>query len=346
MSPRFFSTKVIEALPSYNLAVLAGIKQREAGLPKAIAAAEHTARYLTDSKDYPSFPDLSKIFQNKPGLLYRGTWGFDEVHAVARVDCMVKRKYADDSVDYDLVAYVRENRNANFLSFSPCVETVHPYAVGLSAIPCLGNIMITSYPKVFTKPQKLLYLNKPLFTRYDQAMVDSTHIEDVGSYQLISEMTARNNETTAILRGSDGQDWSPIFSTDVMQTILLCGPGRIVTFFMASKQPMQLETWDNPGFKKRPLAVEVVLAPPSDFPAMNEKAIDLGFISKGERLLSMKDAEAIWKRNNYEQEALVDETLQLGGVSADIKEGNEGELVDYIQEKLALTSERTPFSGK
>jgi hypothetical protein len=345
MSPRFFSSKVIKALPSYNQAVLAGIKRREEGLPKLVSAAEHTARYLKNSSDYPAFPDLRGVLQPQPGLLYRGTWGFDEVHAVARVDCFEKRKYSDDAVDYDLVAYVRENRNANFLSLSPCIETVHPYAVGLSVIPCLGNIMVTTYPKVFTKPQKLLHLNKPLFTRYDQAVVDSTHIEEVGTYQSISEMTANNNETTAILRGEDGQDWRPVFSTDVLQTILLCGPGRLVTFFMASKQPMQLETWDNPDFKKRALSVEIVLAPSSDLPAMNEKAVELGFIPKGERLLTMKDASAIWKSQDYEQ-TVVDETLQLDGVPKSIKEGDEGELVDYIQEKLALQTTKAPVSGK
>ncbi len=339
---RFFSSKAIEKIiPLYNRAVLAGIQAIQSDRPAALVAAKYTSRYLIDSKEYPALPDLGALLGRDEGLMYRGMAGLDEVYASARRDYFEKKACVEDDTGYDLVAYVRANKNLNFLSFSPCIETVRAYALGLSLIPSFGNIMETSYPRVFTKPQKLLHLDRSLFHLYAASISDSTHIEDVGTYQPMTEMAENNNEITVILRSNDGQDWRPNFSTDVRKTVLIWGPGKVLNLFMPSTQAIQLDMWENPDFKKRALSVEVVLAPGPHMSIANEKAIELGLITEGERLLTLEDASAIWRNNDYE-DFVLDETLQLERVPSFIKEGDEHALVDYVKETLQDLEKKGP----
>ncbi|MDX2345504.1 MAG: hypothetical protein QNK11_01320 [Legionella sp.] len=294
---------------------------------------QHTQAYFKDSDAHKeSFNTLHSGIIHAPDLLYRGTSGFQEVTPLLEKNIYGREPRPMDKNNYNLVEYVRDNDNTNFLSFSSCPETVRPYAVGLSIIPSLGSILVNTYPKVITIPQKLLYFKSPMIERDITQQINNS--AEGSNYQPIKPMLADNNETTAILYGPKGEDWRPKPSTDLKQINLLYGVGKALELFTNASQPLYVNEWINEDFKKRAISVEVTLGTPNDLLEMTPNARDLGLLAEGERFLTMEDASAIWRNNNFD-DIKVHETVFLSSVPETIQIGDEAALVDYIKtEKL------------
>jgi hypothetical protein len=286
-----------------------------------------------------SFETLHEKIIHEKDLLYRGTSGLNELIPLLEQDAFGRAANPADQDDYNLVGYVRDNLNTNFLSFSPCPETVQKYAAKLSILPSLGSILVNTYPKVFAIPQKLVHFKSPLI----QADIkQQEHDDRERNNESIEQTIARNNETTAVLRGPNGEDWRLKPSTDLMKVILLYGAGRAVNLVTSASQPLYIDEWTNTSFKKRAISVEVILEPSQHLAAMSQNAKDLGCLAEGHRLITLQDADAIFKNNNYD-DIEVNETLPLSGVPETIRAGDEAELVDYI--KREVLAEQTIQTG-
>ncbi|KGP63206.1 hypothetical protein EP47_04375, partial [Legionella norrlandica] len=269
-------------------------------------------------------------------LIFRGTIGTKEVEEAMTSDFLgmssIQRRKA---ASFNIVDYIRSNNSRFFFSMTPCRDTVKPYATGLPIIPCKGFIWVTNIPMVYTRPQKLLYLNREMFDEYDQRKIKEQDLEAPQRYDLITEMTANNNEITAIVGGTKADNWAFQVSRDVKKIVQVVGPGRILGPFMSSSQPVHVKDWENPEFQKRVWAMEVILCgdDPIDYEKMFKKACEMGLISKDERLLTIEDARAV--ANSEELEELnkthkISETHRLEKVPKEIPLGHKEALLEHM----------------
>lgn len=289
---------------------------------------------------------LTKKLPTGPDILYRGTEGIGEIKAIMESGRMGRKlELSKKARSLDIVGYIRDSDSKYFLSFSPCKETVKPYATGLSIVPCRGFIMVTGLPKVYTIPQKLLHLNETMFKRYDEQMISQSDQDNPQSYQSIITMTQNNNEVTAIIGASDKDDWRPVVQDDVMSITEVCGPGRILSKFMAASEPAFVRHWENSDYKKRIYAIETVFhggpGYSHEFESMNVLAQDMGLTAPGQRLITLEDAEAVV--NSGELDKLneryeASETQRLVTVPKEIPIGHKDALVEYMVSTLVSSN--------
>ncbi|CEG57400.1 hypothetical protein [Legionella fallonii] len=292
---------------------------------------------------YPLFPprevtDRVQVLRDRlpsgPDLIYRGSEGNDEIVHLLETDRLGKNfEHNSKLPSFDIVGYIRDNDSKYFLSFSPCKETVKPYAAGLSIVPCKGHIIVTGLPKVYTIPHKLLRLNEEMFIRYDQRQHESM-TGDAHHYQSIVTMTQNNNEITAIIGASHADDWRPVVTDDLMSIFEVCGPGRILSKFMSSNEIAYVKEWKNPNFTKRVYAIEVVIYEnQADFEIMNRNARQMKLIGANERLITINDARALVDSEELnELNALYElpETQRISSVPRNIAIGDQTALVEYV----------------
>lgn len=290
---------------------------------------------------------VQKLYDSLPtggDVIYRGTIGKKEIeHAMKtnRLGMDFKESKKDSSLD--VVAFIRENNSKYLLSYSPCSQTVQPYAAGLSFIPCQGFIWVTGLPTVFTRPQKLLYLNRSMFERYDERQIEMQDRENPSRYVRITDMTANNNEVTAIL-GGPGEDWRQNVTQDVIKLVQVAGPGMLGKF-MSSNEIVHVKDWGNPDYRKKVWSMDVVISggpnPLDDYAKMNEIAREMRLISADERLLTIEDARAVVNsglldslNDNYG----IDTTHCFTKVPKNIAVGDVNRLVEYLNEEITLTN--------
>ena len=271
-------------------------------------------------------------------IIYRGSEGNDEIMDLLQTNRLGKNFTQNPKLpSLDIVDYIRNNDSRYLLSFSPCKETVKPYAAGLSIVPCKGYIMVTGLPKVYTIPHKLLYLNEEMFRRYDHRQLELMR-NNAHSYQSIVTMTANNNEITAVLGTSDTDDWRPVVTDDLMSIFEVCGPGRILSKFMSTKEIAYIKEWKNPDFTRRIYAIEVVIYEHlTDFEIMNHNAQQMGFINPNERLITLDDAQVLLYSGELEElNALYEtsETQRISSVPQNIAIGDQAALVAFVTAKL------------
>ncbi len=271
-------------------------------------------------------------------LIYRGSEGTAEVTHLLESNRLGKNFTHNSKLpSFDIVGYIRDNDSKYFLSFSPCKETVKPYAAGLSIVPCKGYIIVTGLPKVYTIPHKLLYLNEEMFRRYDEKQQEQmTH--NPYAYQSIVAMAQNNNEVTAVLGTSDTDDWRPVVTDDLMSIFEVCGPGRILSKLMSTSEIAYVREWKNPEFMKRIYAIEVAIYDtPDDFKIMNRNARRMHLINADQRLITIEDAEALLSSCELDElNALYEtpETQRITAVPRSITIGNQAALLEYVTEKL------------
>lgn len=213
---------------------------------------------------------IHRSLPQSPDLLYRGTEGRSEINAIFRGNTLGREIKSEDVGNYNLIQFIEENKNNNFLSSTPCPYTVHSYAAGLSLIPTDGFIMVLGLPKVFTKPQKLLLLHPELFDLYDQKQIENNPLDNLKGFRSIKPLAKNNIEWTIVTRGPHGDDWRQFPSRDILKLIHVCGPGRILQSFMSSNELLHVDELVNEQFKKRVFSVEVVIGnSESDFEKMN-----------------------------------------------------------------------------
>lgn len=284
--------------------------------------------------------ELTAKLPTGPDVLYRGSEGTNEIIDAMQSNFLGKLfKCNSKAASFDIAGYIRNNDSKFFLSFSPCKETVKPYAAGLSVIPCKGYIMVTGLPKVYTIPHKLLYLNRGMFERCDDAQMKRRDLDDPRAYQSIIRMTENNNEVTAILGASEQDDWRPVVANDVKRVIEVCGPGRICSKFMSSNEVAYVREWENLGFSKRIYALEAVFyGGPGhfeDFEMMNEKARDMRLMNKDERLITLEDVPGVIRELDKLNELYdTTETQRITSVPKNIGLGDKNTLTEFMIEKL------------
>lgn len=284
---------------------------------------------------------ISMLRENLPieeDLIFRGTEGTREVEHIMATNRMglpfTSNKKASS---LDIVGYIRDNDSKYFLSFSPCKETVKPYAVGLSLIPKEGFILVTGLPKVFTVPHKLLHLNEKLFDEYDALQHAIADQDNPKSYQSIAVMTKNNNEITAVLGTSEKEDWRPVASEDIASVVQIHGLGRILSKVMASNEPALVSKWDNPGYIKRIYSLEITFtshqSSPEELAEMNKKAVTMKLIPENERLLTLDDAKAVMHSgilDDLNQQYQSERTHVFKSVPSNIAVGNQEALCEHM----------------
>jgi len=325
-----FSRSVLHDITSKN-------KVRHTRLEPAIRSFKQPSRTIPGTQ-------LTTRLPSAPDLIYRGSMGTKEIIYVLETNYLgTESSVSRKSSSLDIVEYIRENDSKYFLSFSPCKETVKPYAAGLSMLPCKGYIIVTGLPKVYTIPQKLLHLNRDIFSAYNhqqQDKISRANAEGIThAFEDIIDMTANNNEITAVLYSSAQEDWRPVVSEDLMSIFEVSGPGRILSQFMSATQIAYLREWDNPDFTKRIYALEIVLYghDPRDLAIMNDNAHETRLITKDERLITLDDARTVINSGELDKlNALytTTETQRIASVPKSIAIGDQNALVEYMTAKL------------
>lgn len=272
-------------------------------------------------------------------LIYRGSEGVDEVLPTMKSGHIGRKpEHSKKSPSHDIVGYIRDNDSKYFLSFSKCIETVKPYTVGLSIIPKKGYIFVTALPKVYTIPQKLLFLNPKMFEQYDKMVINSIPMEEARAYQSIITMTKNNPEITCITGARLKDDWRSEVNKRMHSVIEVCGPGRILSPFMSSNQPAHSREWINPDFCPELVSMDIVFyRDESEYEDMNEKAADMGVSKKGERLLDLRDACAVMysgQLDTWEAQFVTQETTKVVSVPKTIKPGDTRALLEYFDSLL------------
>lgn len=303
---------------------------------------KHTQQYMQLSQEEKNAKhrQLLRILNNHgEQTLFRGTMGNMELqHAVETGRLGQDFGRGGKSLSFDLPAYIRENDSAYFLSASACPITAKPYASGcFTKMPRRGFIIVLGMPKVFTTPNKVLLVNKKIFTDYDDLKLSSDFsIENSGGtlYTPITEMTRRNNETTLILTNYHAKkNWCPKLSTDIKQIIEVCGPGKILGSMMSFSQPILLSELTNPDFQKRQWSLEVFLDCNSE--EVIQTAVQNKILEPGNRFLTLNDIDVIDDFDVLDNPAAEGEdTLILNQVPAEIPEADQDQLLEYMDDYL------------
>ncbi|WP_454785960.1 hypothetical protein [Legionella sp. WA2024007413] len=275
-------------------------------------------------------------------LLFRGTEGTKEVFEAMTSNYLgmssVQRK---KSSNHDIVSYLVDNDSRYFFSASPCKYTAQPYAAGISIIPCRGFIWVTGLPKVYTLPQKHLFLNEELFDSYTRKKIKE--LDKHEKFYPIKETTASNNEVTIVIGAAKDDNWALNVSEDVMKVIQVRGPGRLLGKFMASNEIVHVQDIENPDFKKRVWSLEVVFSDGimlENFERMNKRARELGLIGMHERLLTIHDAASVVDSEELEElnsRYSVPTTLRVAKVHKDIPLGLKEPLIQCIAAEIRST---------
>ncbi|WP_454783241.1 hypothetical protein [Legionella sp. WA2022007384] len=272
-------------------------------------------------------------------FLFRGTEGTKEVFEAMTSNYLgmssVQRK---KSSNHDIVSYLVDNDSKYFFSTSPCKYTAKPYAAGISIIPCRGFIWVTGLPKVYTIPQKHLFLNEELFDNYTIKKIKELEKEE--KHYPIKETAAGNNEVTIIIGATKDDNWALKVSEDVMKVIQVRGPGRFLGKFMPSTEIVHVQDIENPDFKKRVWSLEVVFSDgrtSEDFERMNKRARELGLIGIHERLLTIHDAASVVDSEELEElntRYRIPTTLRVAKVHKDIPLGLKDPLIQCIAAEI------------
>ncbi|WP_454783242.1 hypothetical protein [Legionella sp. WA2022007384] len=326
------------ARSGFNQSVLSSLSLRRGGLftPDKLDPAYPL---LTPQEIDEGIAQLHESLPSDKDFLYRGTEGSKEVYEAMSsnylgMSSMQKRK----TPSIDLVRYLIDNDSKFFFSTSPCKYTVQPYAAGISIIPCRGFIWVTGMPKVFTRPQKHLYLNEELFDSYSQKTIEASKSGE--KYHSIKNTAAANNEVTVVIGSGKDDNWAFKVSEDVAKIVQVRGPGRFLKNFMPSSEILHVQDWTNPGFKKRVWSLEIVFSngvTMKDFEKMNEKARELGLIGRDERLLTLFDASSVADSDELEElnsNYRVSETHTVAKVHKSIAIGDKAPLLDCITHEI------------
>ncbi|CAM2968889.1 Uncharacterised protein [Legionella steigerwaltii] len=306
----------------------------------------HGSLFFPDKLDI-SYPRLSSIEINEgisqlhdslpsgKNFLFRGTEGTKEVHEAMTTDYLgwssVQRRKAPS---HDLVDYLVSNNSRYFFSASPCKYTVRPYAAGISIVPCKGYIWVIGLPKVYTIPQKHLFLNEEMFDSYSRRQIQQ--LEEGEKYHPIKRTTADNNEVTVIVGARKEDNWALKVSEDVAKIIQVRGPGRLLGKFMSSDEIVHVQDWTNPGFKKRVWSLEIVFSEgikAEHYDKMNARARELGLIGSDERLLTLDDASSVVDSKELEElntHYTTTETHRVLKVHKGIPLGHKESLIEYM----------------
>ena len=329
--PKYFNSSVLMALRGNSRSSL-------------FNKFDSTYLKLSATEKSQSLTQLNTSLPSGPDILYRGTTGSKEVEEVLETDSWnmssVQRRKASN---HDIVDYIRENNSRFFLSTTPCPDTVTPYAAGLPLIPCTGFIFVTGLPKVYTRPQKILLLNKEIFEAYDKMKIEQQAQDAPTRYDPITAMTQGNNECTVILGAKPGDNWGYKVSQDVMKLIQVRGPGRILGAFMSSNEIVHVKDWINPVFRKRVWSMEVILSggDPKDYDKMFRRAREYGLIGRDQRLLTLEDASAVADAEELDEineKYKVDTTHQLVQVPREIAIGHKEALIEYMLPEIKNTA--------
>ncbi|TAL62999.1 MAG: hypothetical protein EPN84_05650 [Legionella sp.] len=291
---------------------------------------------------------IDKLMHSLPtgrDVIYRGTIGDGEIADAVQSNRLGRQpKSSRKGTSLSIPEFVVENDSRFFLSTSPDANTVKPYAAGIPLIPCTGYIWVMGLPMVFTRPQKLLHLDRESFEAYNKLRMDvqQRDMDTQTIYKSAIDITANNNEVTVILGSEADDDWRLWTSRDVMKLVKVSGPGRILAPFMSSSEPAHVKDLTNPDFQRRVCALDVVIA--YERTAMDriiQRSIEMELIARDERPVTLNDAKALVDSgvlDELDANFSTTETFVLDKVPSSIKIGDTPALVEYTREKVKSTN--------
>ncbi|WP_392537538.1 hypothetical protein [Legionella sp. 227] len=326
----------LRTLATFNKSVLSSLNKTQGSLFSPLSnKLDTTYPRLSPTEINEGIAQLHDSLSSDKNFIFRGTEGTQEVHEAMTTDYLgmssIQRKKAPS---HDLVDYLVSNNSRYFFSTSPCKYTVRPYAAGISIIPCKGYIWVLGLPKVYTIPQKHLFLNEEMFDSYSRRQIQQ--LEKDEKYHPIKDTAANNNEITVIVGARKEDNWAFKVSEDVAKIIQVRGPGRLLSKFMSSDEIVHVQDWTNPEFKKRVWSLEVVFSEGISakyFDKMNFRARELGLITSDERLLTLDDASSVVDSEelyNLNANYRTTETHRVLKVHKDIPLGHKESLLEYI----------------
>lgn len=249
---------------------------------------------------------------------------------------------ADSKKDkhYNLPEFVHLNNSRWYRSLSTCLERATTYSVLSKYIPAHGVVVIEGMPKVITDPKELLVLSPGIFENYQDRLMQEQVMQDSAvSPTNIIELTESNIETTQVLGSRINHDWRENFSTNTKAVAIVHTDGKILGNFALGSEPVLVEVLHNPDFKVRACTLSITTAFAEHLEEANSNAKAIGLLAPDQRLLTIKDAEAMVESgllDQFDEGRSFEKTTVFDKVPSSIKEGDQDALADYMAEELQI----------
>ena len=280
---------------------------------------------------------ISKLLEGFAGhgdFIYRGTSGDSEINAIMETGFLAPTYAKNKKLDcLNLLAHVEDNDRKPYLSAAPCPKIALRYAL-FSMLPAMGYIIVMGRPRVFTRSQLLPFLDPAQVDRYITQKNNNSTGEE--KYRSVKDTVANNNEVSIVLYPNSKLDWRPNVDGDVYQIIQFKNPGTILNTVRLPTDYTCSRIWTNPNFKQRVFSIEIVSAASEDLDPISKRAIDLGIIPRGHRVLLLEDAQSMHKSPELNDlEALpIAGTQKFMSVPQTIPIGDIGGLLGYMGDTL------------
>lgn len=274
---------------------------------------------------------------DNPNLCLRGSIGLEEAKNAAksqrfgRTCAKSRRPFSLDVPEY----VIDHNSSGNFFSLSQCKYTVKPYSSGLAILPSLGVIFVSALPKVVVRPQVNHFLNPEMTNRAFERIMKSRELQGIeGRPPSLSETIEGNNEVTQVIGFAPGEDLRLDVNQHMHSVVVVSGPGRVAGKFQACSNPVFVTSIENPDFQYTPFSLEIQFGYEDETELMTKRAVEMGLIEKGQRIVVEKDARALLENGVLDQ-ANPDgvETLKIMSVPASIAIGDGLELASFLMQK-------------
>lgn len=271
-------------------------------------------------------------------IVHRGMSGHNEVISMAEDGKFGAGKYTKRKFNLDIASFIHRPESCMLLSTSPDPHTVKQYMIGFQLIRAIGAIASMGLPHVYIRPQTARHVDIEQFEYYQTQLEAESDKTEFRRVENIFDLAQGNNETTVILGAKKGDDWRPLFNSDLHSIVLAKAAGRILSGFTKA-ETVETVTIENPDFHKKVMSIEVFSTALAEgsyfhkyFERMNKRAQELGLIPGDRRILTLTDASTLMSSSKYMEITgkykATGETMIMQGVPKTIPFGSE-ELVEY-----------------
>lgn len=293
-----------------------------------------------EAMDMEGLSDVLNSLMNEGGLLARGmSPGETLVNAQSDRSGTAPAESKKGSHN-NIPEFVHVNNSRWYRSLSSCLERATTYSVLSKFIPAHGVVVIEGMPKVITDPKELLALSPGIFERYQDRLLQEQVIQDSAIRPTdIVELTESNIETTQVLGEKLNHDWREKFSTNTKAVAIIHTDGKILGNFALSSEPVLVEVLQNPDFKARACTLSITTAYAEHLDVANSNAKKIGLLTPDQRLLTIKDAEAMVESgllDKFDEGRSFEQTTVFDKVPSSINEGDEEALANYMANELQV----------
>ncbi|KTD72392.1 hypothetical protein [Legionella tucsonensis] len=319
-------------------------------LPKITHSEHHKLPPVVKAK--VKYPELPKRLPSGKDIVHRGMAGLKEAENIAQDGRLGAGRYQKRPLGLNIAEFIFDpTKSRLLLSTSPDPHTVKEYTIGFQLIQAKGTIASMCLPAVYVCPQIVRHIDIEQFEYFQKVLAAEVEMGNRTRLENIFDLAEGNNETTAILGATGDDDWRPLFDTDIHSLMIVQAAGRIWSGF-AKADEIETTTIVNPNFRKRIMSLELFSTATGKgtmyekyIAKMNERALGLGLIDQGSRILTM--ADVIYLMNSKEYRVTVDtfkatgETIALKGVPKGVR-GRE--LVEFAIARIMDCPEKEQVS--